>query len=274
MGSYEPAHPNPYIGIGDNVEMRLLWQDMFGNAMVGNQMTVSMPLLYTDTIIGLSQWPSASCMYLFRKDSKRQSSCLVLNFTFDCSRYEDGEAGRSNALADLSVYMNLLYQLQTDDISITILSTIEGTEEEKEGFKKSVDVNSLINGFITPVIDYLSGKSPIPPATFTLTETVEQELVASYCNVIPLCVRLAMKRDRNISPDFANSPGVASVSTVIQPSHSLDGGMLGFTIFAQEFEEAFANGDIQVKIATSSETLGEGKDIWMVQIRRNRQERN
>lgn len=70
MGSYEPAHPNPYIGIGDNVEMRLLWQDMFGNAMVGNQMTVSMPLLYTDTIIGLSQWPSASCMYLFRKDSK------------------------------------------------------------------------------------------------------------------------------------------------------------------------------------------------------------
>lgn len=266
MGSYEPAHPNPYIGIGDNVEMRLLWQDMFGNAMVGNQMTVSMPLLYTDTIIGLSQWPSASCMYLFRKDSKRQSSCLVLNFTFDCSRYEDGEAGRSNALADLSVYMNLLYQLQTDDISITILSTIEGTEEEKEGFKKSVDVNSLINGFITPVIDYLSGKSPIPPATFTLTETVEQELVASYCNVIPLCVRLAMKRDRNISPDFANSPGVASVSTVIQPSHSLDGGMLGFTIFAQEFEEAFANGDIQVKIATSSETLGEGKDIWMVRL--------
>ena len=262
----ESDYPNPYIGIGKNIEMNLLWQDMFGNVMTGRQMTVSMPLLYTDTIIGLPQWPAVSCMYLFRKALDGQSPCLNLEFTFDCSRYEDDGNGKANAEADLGVYMSLLYQLQTNDLSVRILSTIEGTKDEKDGFKRSVNVSSLISDFISPIIDYLSGKSQAQPQKFTLTEAVNQESVASYCDTMPLCVRFVMERVRNVSPDFAESPGVASVSTVIQPYSSNDPGETSLTTFAQEFENAFANGSILIKIATSSETLGEGKDIWMIRL--------
>lgn len=263
----ESGYPNPYIGIGDNVEIKLLWQDMFGNTMAGNPMSVSMPVLYTDTIINLSQWPSVSSQYIFRKESDKQAAFLNLYFRFDSSRYEDEKNGKANALADLDVYMKLLYQLQTGDMAVKILSTIQGTKENEEGFTALVDIDGLITGLISPIIAYLSGTSLTPPSTFTLQETVEQELVANYCDSIPLRVRLVMERLRNVSPDLTESSGVASVSTVIQPYSSNDPEETSLATFAQEFENAFANGSILIKIATSSETQGEeGKDIWMIRL--------
>ena len=264
--NYDPIYPNPYIGLGEEVRIKLSWQDMFGNILGNTNLDVSMPVLYTDTIIGVLQWPSVSCTYLFKKEEKDSAPCMQLDFSFDTSRYIDTESGESNALADLDIYKKLYYQLRTGDMSLKIISTIEGIESDVEGFEKKMNITSLVDKFISPIICYLEDRNREVPEPYTLTEKVNCEHIACYSDTIPLRVRMLMTRSGNIDPNFANTPGVAENSAIIQPFQEKKDGVLSLNHFAEEFETAFADGSLSIKVAVSSETLGEGQEIWMVRF--------
>lgn len=274
---YDTEYPNPYLGIGDDVNMELRWQDMFGNVLVDNPKTraVSMKVLYTDTIIGISQWPSVACSYLFK--SMEDTPCLNLVISFDSSHYNDGsENARNSAMTDLRTYMTLLYQLKSGDMSIKILSTIEGEEINPEGFKKNLDKNNLIGNFILPIIEYLKSVvlgriSDLPKSPYIVYESVDKNSIACYSSTLPLYVRILMSRDiSKVAPDFMKTPGVAENATIVRPFYrEEEDGTLNIAYFAKEFETAFTDKPtegILIKIATSSENLGEGKDIWMVRF--------
>lgn len=266
---YDPEFPNPYVGIGEEVRMKLCWQDLFGNTFERPSMEVSMKLSYTDAIIGVSQWPSVSCSFYFKKGEKDDLPHLCLTFSFDTSRYRGLETGRSNALTDLSIYKKLYYQLQTGHLNMKVLSTIEGTKEHPEGFDKNVDTSYLLSRFVVPVITYLEGPNTRAPEDFCFEEAVTWERVANYCDTIPLDVRILMKRNSHVDSDFVSTPGIAENSTVVQPCQKFGVGeeTLSLVDFADKFEEAFSShGKIRIKIAVSSEMQSESKKLWMARF--------
>ncbi|MDI1255428.1 MAG: hypothetical protein PSV16_04945 [Flavobacterium sp.] len=287
----DPDFPNFYAGIGTNVQMSLNWQDMFGNMPTGgvNSLSVSMPLLYTDGILSVSQWPSVSSFYLF--DDEGSGPELTVNFCFDVSRYNDGTEGAlNNATVDLETYMRLFYQLMSGDMLMSFASTIQGTEAAPEGLVQSMSVSDLATKFVKPVINYLKGiinnSNPDPvsiPIPYAITTNVDVNNIASYADSIALSVNVTMQRTKNVDPDFADAPGVASAVTAVKPQAQSvvcgkpQTGSLSLSYFAGLFEQAFTDKPskgILIKIATSSDsetvsgstTDGTNKPIWMVRF--------
>ncbi|MDB2556268.1 hypothetical protein N9X55_05980, partial [Flavobacteriaceae bacterium] len=286
----DPDYLNPYAGIGTDVSMLLNWQDMFGNIPTSGvkPLSVSMQLLYTDKILSVSQWPSVSSFYVFEeKESKPE---LNIHFCFDVSRYNDGTAGAlNNAITDLSTYMNLWYQLGSGDMIMDFTSTIQGTAETPEGFSKDIDVTTLSNTFIKPIITYLKaivggnsnpGSSAIP-IPYTVSGSVDTTSIADYADSIPLVIQINMNRTKNVDPNFKDVLGVASATTVAKPQAQSfacgkkDDSALGLSYFSDLFETAFKNQPkegILIKIATASDTesTSDTSDvnapIWMVRF--------
>ncbi|MHA7056094.1 TorF family putative porin [Aquimarina sp. M1] len=286
----DPDYPNPYAGIGTDVAMSLNWQDMFGNTPTTevNPLSVSMKSLYTDTILSVSQWPSVSSFYLF--EEKTGIPELFISFCFDVSRYNDGTSGAlNNATVDLVTYMNLFYQLGSGDMVMNFTSTIQGTKETPEGFRKDIDIAALSSAFIQPVINYLKaivGGDSSPdasaiPIPYTISGAIASDSIADYNDSIPLLVHINMNRTKNIDPNFEEALGVANATTGVKPqAQSFACGTepnsaLGLSYFAGLFETAFTNQPaegILIKIATASD-VEENTDasdpsgpIWMVRF--------
>lgn len=286
----DPDYPNPYAGIGTDVGMALNWQDMFGNIPTSGvkSLSVSMELLYTDTILSVSQWPSVSSFYLFEQQTGKPE--LSIRFCFDVSRYNDGTTGAlNNATVDLVTYMKLLYQLGSGDMVMNFTSTIQGIQETPEGFEQSIDVTKLSNAFIVPIIAYLkaiAGGSTNPdasaiPIPYVVSGTIDTNSIADYADSIPLLVHINMNRTKNIDPNFKDALGVASATTAVKPqAQSFACGTeqdsaLGLSYFSGLFETTFTNQPtegILIKIATASDAE-ENSDasnpsgaIWMVRF--------
>lgn len=280
---------NPYAGIGTNVAMQLNWQDMFGNIPTSSVQTipVKMDLLYTDTIISVSKWPSVSSYYLFQNQGDEIK--LAISFCFDVSKYNDGTSGAlHNATVDLATYMNLYYQLGTGDIKMSFTSTIEGTKDSPKGFKKTIDITTIQKDFLTPIINYLKvvtkgntgADTSSIPVPYSIFGSVDVTKIADYSDSIPLEVTIEMVRTKNVDPNFTNVPGVASALTAIKPQAqentcSLENGEgLSLSYFANKFETAFRNKPshgISIKIATASEEENNDENktnasIWMVRF--------
>jgi hypothetical protein len=286
----DPDYPNPYAGIGTDVGMALNWQDMFGNIPTSGvkSLSVSMELLYTDTILSVSQWPSVSSFYLFEQQTSKPE--LSISFCFDVSRYNDGTTGAlNNATVDLATYMKLFYQLGSGDMVMNFTSTIQGTHETPEGFEQSIDVTTVSKAFIKPVIAYLKaivGGNPNPdasaiPIPYVVSGAIDTNSIADYADSIPLLVNINMNRTKNIDFNFKAALGVVTATTAVKPqAQSFACGTeqdsaLGLSYFSGLFETAFADQPtegILIKIATASD-VEENSDasnpsgaIWMVRF--------
>ena len=286
----DPNYPNPYAGIGTNVQMLLNWQDMFGNIPTGgvSSLPVSMPLLYTDKILSVSQWPSVSSFYLFEDNGSGPE--LTVNFCFDVSRYNDGTEGAlNNAAMDLETYLKLYYQLSSGDMAISFASTIQGTEAVPEGLKQDIAVSDLTTSFVLPIINYLKQivtnvANPDPskiPMPYYVSALVDVNSIANYADSIALTLNITMQRTKNVDPNFIDSPGVSTAVTAVKPqAQSKPCGenqedSLSLSYFANLFETAFANkptSGILIKIATASDGDNDnnsdnaGKEVWMVRF--------
>jgi hypothetical protein len=90
------AKDNPYRGIKNLLQIQFDWQDLYGNTLVTGLSSPTagkppynqppMRLGYTDTLIGLSQWPSIASS--FQVAAPAASAEVQLYLTFDASRYE------------------------------------------------------------------------------------------------------------------------------------------------------------------------------------------
>jgi hypothetical protein len=290
---YDPAYPDPYAGIGTTVQMQLNWQDMFGN-MPGAKaadLSVPMPLLYTDQLIALSQWPSVSAFYLFT--TVQNSPVINISFCFDTSKYSGGGADAQNkAHIDLQTYMQLYFQLnRTADIAMTYYTSLDGTAANPFGSSRPIDVPALVTNFISPIISYLKTvvNTGIAPGTtgiaspYTIASPIVPGTIADYENIFALTVGVHITRTRNIDPAFTSSSGVALAATALQPQSqkdactipSGDSSYLSLTTFAQQFETTFANQPttgILLKIATGTNLSNNDSDpnaqppIWVVRL--------
>ncbi|HVI49189.1 MAG TPA: hypothetical protein VM802_30255 [Chitinophaga sp.] len=281
----DPAYPNPYAGIGASVQMQLNWQDMFGNVPMSNvqPLTLSIASLYTDPLIGVSQWPAVSAYYQFAANAGKPE--IQLSFCFDKTKYS-GSKSQNNAAIDLETYMRLYYQLVVcTDVNMSFRSSIDGTSVAPEGTIRSLDITALNTGFITPVITYLKSivnatATDSNSIVYTTSSQVDTATIASYADILPLTLTITILRTSHIDPSFTNTPGITSALTSVPPlSKSTPCGSgtdetLSLTPFAQQFESAFKNqptAGITLKLATGTPTESEDKtpSIWMVRLDSN-----
>ncbi|MES2727950.1 MAG: hypothetical protein V4643_12650 [Bacteroidota bacterium] len=277
----DPLYPNPYAGIGTNVQMVLNWQDMFGNIPPASTtpLSASMQLLYADAIIALSQWPSVSASYLFKLNGSNPN--INLNFNFNTVRYQ-GTGAENNAQIDLITYMNIYYQLNSNDMVIHYTTTVEDkiVGAITTPTEHTIANSDLLTNFINPIITYLkaiaAGQQPAAIATYTISDTITTTNLTTLPEISLVLTSLTMQRVANLDPNFATVAGVALANTVIQPlSENTLNSMLALTYFAQEFEKAFINQPntgIVLKAATGANLTKGNSDttatapIWMVRF--------
>lgn len=291
----DPKYPNPYAGIGTNVGMNFNWQDMFGNTPLGNvtALSASMPLLFTDPIIALSQWPSMSTYFLFTTGSS--APILQLSLCFDTSKYNSGDdSARNKAEIDLQTYMQLFYQLSADGIEMNFATTLNGDKKEVFGTPMSIDVNTLVTGLINPIIGYLKAAaagqslpdpSGIPTPYDKISSSIDVSSIATYSNTIPLDVSVTISRTENVDPNFEEVKGVASATASLKPQAQSSacgtaaGDELKLKYFASQFETTFANQPTQgilLKVATATDLNQKVQDfpngtspLWFVRFDSN-----
>lgn len=253
-----------YAGIGTQAEMLLNWQDMFGNTLplAAGQSVIQMPVLYTDPIVAVSQWPSVAVTYQFTGDGTVDPT-FHLNFAFNISRYTTGDqTAINNAAVDLVTYIRLWFQLNhAADMSMYYTMSLNGTQQSPQGVQQAINFADIQATFIKPIIDYLyavaNKKAPVtPPASYDkITLQVPVSSVATYSYLLPLTVAVTMARTNNVDPDFKNTPGIAAATTVIQPFvQNTNGATASLVNFANQFETAFNNtkSSITFKVAAAT----------------------
>ncbi|MDB5121920.1 MAG: hypothetical protein JWP94_49 [Mucilaginibacter sp.] len=279
----DPNYPNPYAGIGTNVQIALNWQDMFGNIPSAGTapLSANMQLLYSDAIVALSQWPSVSVNYLFTSSTGKPE--LDLGFAFNTSRYA-GDGAKNNAQIDLLPYMKLFYQLSNNDMAINYTTSIENTINKGTvtPVRHILDINALLAGFIQPIIAMLKvvagGGSAGTVQPYFINSIITTAGITTLPQISALTVSLTMQRQANLDPNFKNVAGVAFAETIIQPLSKNtvnSGSALSLSFFAQQFETAFINqpaAGIVLKVGTGTNITKGNSDttatppLWVVRF--------
>ncbi|BAV05475.1 hypothetical protein SAMN05421788_10573 [Filimonas lacunae] len=274
---------DPYAGIGTTATLLLNWQDMFGNTLPlpADKEKLNIPVLYTDNIVAVSQWPSASVSYQFAGDGTVNPVCNV-SFVFNTGRYAQGDqSSKENAAADVITWARLWFQLShSADIQMTWTVSVNATAALPAGVVQPVNITQLLQQFVTPVVDYLyavaqGATPPAAPGSYVLAQTIDPANVTSYQYIFALAAAITISRTQNVDPDFASVAGVASAVTPVQPyMQSAASGDASLLYFAQTFEAAFNNpaSSVVYKVATATNVTTASSDpvaaapVWIVRF--------
>jgi LysM repeat protein len=287
--TYPPAAGDPYAGIGNTVQVRLNWQDMFGNtintALSDGTHDITLSNLYTDNLYTLAQWPSVTAYYSFPVEGGKPQ--LTTDLIFDTTRYTVSskitkEDVINNARIDLVTYQKIYYQLIQQDIRISLESSINSDTTQYE-----FPVNAgTFSGFAGDIWAYLDAVSvnpmgATPPANISLKNPVT---LNNSSRIFELTVVLTIKRTAHIDPGFAAVLPVSIATTTLRPVTKASPAVAGdagdvnsLTAFAAEFEATFkdmpAAGNF-LKIATGLDRLDNdtsSNKIWVVHFDANGQ---
>lgn len=281
--TYPSAAEDPYAGIGSFVQVRLNWQDMFGNTintpLSDGTHDITLSNLYTDNLYTLAQWPSVSAYYSFPTEGG--SPQLKADLILDTSRYTMSskitkEDAINNAKIDLVTYQKIYYQLIQQDITIILDSSINSEATQHE-FPVSA---STLSGFAGDIWAYLNAvvadpQTATPPANISLKNAIT---LNNSSRIFELTVVLTVKRMAHVDPTFAGVLPVSIATTTLKPvtkatPSSVAGDnsdVTSLTAFAAEFEATFkdlpASGNF-LKIATGLDRLDNDSDdnkVWVV----------
>lgn len=119
---------DPYAGVSGSAARASLWfQDVFGNASKGDT-SVSIPVRYTDPVIGVSAWPSTTLAYTVEPLGAQARVAVTVDLQAVSYQPAPGEAGDSAAARagrDISRLAAVYYQLSQKDMSASILTSLE-----------------------------------------------------------------------------------------------------------------------------------------------------
>lgn len=299
----DPAE-SPYFGVGYLFQVAFDWQDIYGNTLVttlsdpkaNNPEPLNQPPIltgYTDSIIGLSQWPSVASSWLVLPGSGGNAD-LQVTLSFDPSHYEESQTKewQENAIRDLRVYTNLFYQLtDPNGISYSIQTTLlKGTGALPGNI-------TLSQSQVQDILDWLfygnqtAGKTSIyqfiadrakggtsvapPPATRPIDNQVGRASLNEN-QIYELNLSFTIARTGGaVLGDFQTTPGIQSSSNRIPPlvgKSNPDDSTLNLSVFAASFESALSvAGSYSMKVATGVNRGRTSSDpntdsVWAVRL--------
>ncbi len=262
-----PQAMNPYLGIGEDSELkvRTWWQDIYGNQLLASQAAQVFPIRYTDSLLGINQWPSVSENYTFFGEPGNVT--LRLTFSFDPAPYalashtaaQDSAASRRNRIeGDKATIEKVYYQLIQGDVDFTVITSIGG------GWTPSDRDNALIKQgiqkFVADIYRYLTGSlnedgsinnnpvNGIPDSYIQDIDASEINIRPSFIFPVTVEIEIArklalvsndLKSNGNIKDEYANVlRAPATLNPKFEAISNSDEG-LNLRSFAQDFQEAF-----------------------------------
>ncbi len=290
-GVLEPEPP--YAGVGEAVQLELAWQDAFGNRALspfqnpdldaGHPLNFPpLPLGFTDRIVGFTAWPSVALAYRLTG-----GPALVVRLDFDPSRYlptalssrpsrvlANTPQWQENAQKDLLIYERIHAQLQHRDRSGVPSLSIGLTTTLRKAINASQPLDDAtlaeLRDWVAAIYTYLHVRAcgedaPAPTAGVDMRQALRtEELNASAV----FSVTVALECEREIAlvhPAFKDAPEVCRVITPVSAATRNAAGQQSLVDFAAAFEAAFAEAEVQLKVAASPR--GEGGRTAMYAVR-------
>ncbi|AWI25241.1 LysM peptidoglycan-binding domain-containing protein [Flavobacterium pallidum] len=274
---------NPYLAIYGLVQQEVTisfsWNDIFGNTLNADAdpsatwPDLSIPLGYTDAIIGLAQWRNMLPGYTVSSDGGTPS--LNINFRFLADRYTgiaDADARMKNAKTDMGLYQSIYFQLVQDDAKIAVATTMDApilkatfTEDPKTTLLNYV---GSIYSFLRQVAD---GGTDIPaPADIQISWAIAD---LNPANVFLFTVSLTITRELDlVSDEFKDELNCSTVTSIIKPDLEEKQKSdlllevkkpLSLAEFATDFQKAFP----QLKVLTGPPANSKSDDeIWIARF--------
>lgn len=242
-----PVTENPYKGVLEpgQLNLSLFFTDVCGNPAFsadGGGLPLSLHLLYTDELIGISAWPDTSCSYQILPTGNGK---LLFRFLVDFGDDNTtnpkkillrGEENRPDRERCALIY----YQLHQPDTRLALRFTLSGEEEIRPG----EDLRSLLREYSGRLYEYACGGS-IPVGI-----RYEIELPEAPASKRPRLVRaqFIISRDESrVQKDAPLPMGVRAVSEI--PPYQ------DFALFCEQLENAFDKAAFCVKLAKGTKGL-------------------
>jgi hypothetical protein len=293
----DPAK-SPYLGVGGVMRLELQWNDLFGNRgltplaepALDTAAALNRPparTLYTDPLVGLSEWPSLGYQYMVGADGANGAK-LQISLQFDgCSYLVNGEQGCQkppsppkvdpieHARRDMAVYARICYQLAAD---VPGGITAEVTTSLLTAGSHEIDAAPL-RAFAIAIYGWLAtraeGQTTEPfPATEPISVPLALDAIETQ-QIFELKVGLTLRRaDELVDPDMRVESRTAENATPIPPAHGQSGPSTPYTLaaFAEAFEAAMTcAGSWRLKLAAGvdreqAERAGTGAPLWAVRL--------
>ena len=131
-----PAAQNPYAGLSAaaQLELAFTYQDAFGNQISGapSLPNLSIPVAYTDSVLGVSFWASVAAGYTFTANDANTANLNIL-LHFDSSKYMPSSslsfASAFNKIrSDRFTYQQIYYQIHQADVTFSLTTTLNNAQ--------------------------------------------------------------------------------------------------------------------------------------------------
>jgi LysM repeat protein len=291
------AAANPYIGVGAIAQLRLRWLDIFGNLTTtpfnnpqlgynGPLNNPPVPVLYTDMLIGLSQWPNVSATYIYSGEAG--SPQLQITFMLNTIPYlPTGTTPAPAAVTDATVFNNVYFQVNQNydglgipglsgpAVTFSLANTLTGGSAQVLDAANTALLIDFINACTATVNAAAKGIAPTQQPTAALTLALPLASVVSN-NVVRLRLTLLQNRLPSlVDASLLDVPGGVSVSAEI-PAYTATGKDISDALlsFAHQMEVAFLTQDWQYRVGTGPgdpdvALSDKAYTIWAVRFARN-----
>lgn len=298
---------NPYQANGRLLQINYAWNDLYGNRLITrldqgptHDMNPKSPILigYTDTLVGLSQWPGISAHWTVGVDETSiDEFWLTMTIAFDASPFEkteESDAWKTRALTALVTYELLLNQLNDPNgigiwFETSLLTKPIRVPDDQIGFKDPIAF-SLLN-LLTAIRDYLKDccnweakHTPkwLSPPSITLRATVSKEDV-NKDQLFKLDFQFAIVRTNGVAEgDFSAMPTVRRIATPVPPITTINvndtqtnkksADKPDLDLFAKNIEKTLSvKGKYTLTVATGVDRLeadagGGEAAVWIVRL--------
>lgn len=263
---------NLYAGTGDTITLGFEFLDIFGNVMeVTTTPELEAPVLYSDRIKGVGQWPGVTTGYLFEPDGGNGK--LTTTVSFAASIYTDAAVDEQRVVSALEAYRQINEQLNGPGVTAAMQTSVAPN--------KSVDAKSVLTSFVNDVIAYLEAPAsdPAPIGTsLTMASIGLGDRNAQADNTFAVSVTIEVERESaRVDPEaLTNMPEAQRAVSSVAPESTSgmvplpdnpaeipgdSGQKMAFHAFAVNFESAFP----EFKVATGMGESGP-QTIWAVRL--------
>lgn len=241
-----PETENPYQGVLEpgRLNLSLFFTDVCGNPAFRAEsggLPVSLDLLYTDELIGISAWPDTSCSYQIAPAGNGKFLFrFLVDFGDDKTRKECLAGTGAEERPDKERCAGIYYQLHQPDTGVSLAFTLSGEEEIKPG----AELLTLLREYSVSLYAYACG-GRIPEGI-----RYETELPMAPAAKQPRLVKaqFTMFRDASRVQKDAPLPMGERATAEIPPYRD-------FALFCEQLEAAFGEATFCVKLARGAQGL-------------------
>ncbi len=253
-GTSPAEAPSPYAIVGTTVGVDLRIADVYGDVLPSTYDATFAPL-YQDALISIAQWPGLYVQYRFVASSGNGQAVLEITATFDPDSVVPPAASPASPQGSFNVqqqwqtalsrYDLILYQLADPNVTVSVATSVAGGP-----VGDPTAIASSLYEFAVAIEEEIAVAMSSPDAASQVTRVISIDVpfaavVAQTVDIFQVGVTMTFARHAALVDPIAaaNLPGAVSVAYDVPADLTGDAASPNVTLFAQDFEAAFAGFD-------------------------------